>query len=748
MKHIYHYVRKKIKLLLTLILLLHSPHILNKKIIDVDSNCYNRILCIEKKLADTQDEVRWTIGEIILTDTRLTTSGLYVLGKDIGSVEVESDDVVLDLNGYEVVSSGTAITVKENQNNIVIKNGSARGNCDAKGDIGVLVEEGAELVLIQDMNIYGFEKGIFFEGISTNSIRSCYVKNTILHCNTKGAVLEHTLKSTFENTEALNCVEAGFDLSNSKFNYFYQCKALETKNGEEEADAIGFSSTSGQANIFIECISNGSEKTDGNFGYNATGFLFQGKTNEAGETKSEIYNCIASKSTVLTGSGNAYGIHLDMVLRDTNEYDVLANPIATAANPLNTTLDANATDWSGESKFFAVGYDDGLVDSLIVYSYEDETPLLFASADADSTNILSVAFSPHGKHIAAGTAGGDLYIYPFDPTLPATSFFGTPIQPSPQVGGNVLSIDWHPSNKYLVLGITSGGGDEVDLYSFDETTGLTLIDSDAEPSTAVEVVSFSPDGNFIAVTYGTNLRIYRFNPLSAGSELVTEVTINDATSPSTYGGDLNSVDWCPIACNGTYFLVVGGTVDTNTNMEIFQYNGGTGLTALTSIATYEALNGQTIQSLQWSPNGKNILACGGASSDQIEIVQFDATAQTITNAAIGNFTSEDTARSCAWALGGRHIVVAGDQGSDIAVNVFEVGNAPTKCIIKNNEVINCSGGLASIGLEGSSGNNMIIKNIGYENDINFSEGVYNQYRGGLLGSPNLLENISIPPYED
>lgn len=366
--------RKIISFSILSILMLFSKTY-TKKLIDASTICYTRILPIKKQIGNVLDEVRWSVGEII-TDmsTTIIFSGLFVLTQDVQEVIIDSSDVVLNLNGYEVASTTTAITITSNKENVVIKNGSVRGgSCDSKVDApGIWIEDGTELVQIDRVNIYGFDIGIFLNGSSTNSIRSCDLRNNILFCNNKGLVANYTIKSTFENNEALNNVEAGFELNNSKYNYFYQCKALEIKNTDATESAVGFYSKSGTGNIFIECVANGTEKTYSEFGYNATGFLFKGTSILAGETESEIYNCIANKSKG-AGEGNAYGIHLDMILRDTNTYDVLASPTTTH----DWLEDANAVDWSNESKFIAVGYDYNAADHLRVYSYEDYTISFF-----------------------------------------------------------------------------------------------------------------------------------------------------------------------------------------------------------------------------------------------------------------------------------------------------------------------------------------------------------------------------------
>jgi len=290
----------------------------------VNSGCCTRILPVSKRIGRTLDEIRWSVGELILSTTNKTIEnpGLYVLGEDVECpIIVDSSDVVIDLNGYSIFGTCTAITIKEDKKNIVIKNGSLNGSSDcsfvcAEENLnsadGIVIEAGVELVQIEDLNIFGYERGIFFQGTSESPTKSHDVKNTILHCNRKGAVLHYTIKSTFENVEALNCIEAGFELYKSEYNYFEKCKALEIENGDIDKSAIGFSTTSGKCNIFIECIANGIKKTNSSFCHSAKGFLLQGTSTEIGETGTEIFNSIVNKVEVTAGDGNAYGIHQNM----------------------------------------------------------------------------------------------------------------------------------------------------------------------------------------------------------------------------------------------------------------------------------------------------------------------------------------------------------------------------------------------------------------------------------------------------
>jgi len=223
------------------------------------------------------------IGERITTSTVITSPGFYFVTNSIdGTIVIDSDTVYLDLNGAEVYDSSvtnTLITVSADHTNIVIKNGFVHDGSD-----GIVVEQGASLVQIQDVHVTDCQNGIHFDGATTGTISCCIVTDCLFASNEKGVFANYLEKGSFENCNACNCTIAGFELNNSQFNLFKKCKALRIENDTETQSATGFSSTSGLGNIFIECVADGIEKTASNFCNKATGFLFNGTDTTDGET--------------------------------------------------------------------------------------------------------------------------------------------------------------------------------------------------------------------------------------------------------------------------------------------------------------------------------------------------------------------------------------------------------------------------------------------------------------------------------
>ena len=751
----YTLTKKTIILISFIFIFLRSPYIKSDCTFPTSRKFVNgcnatRILCLSKKIGNTLDEVRHSIGEVILANTTISSSGHYILGQPVESpIIIDSDDVSLDLNGYEICATGSAIIINENKKNILIKNGSLVGaqccefTCSESNLInasGILVKQGCHLIQIASLNILGFAQGILLDGSETTSIESCDISDTILYCNNKGIVLNYTIKSTFKSNEALNCYESGFELYKSQFNCFDKCRAIETKNDTATKQAVGFLSTSGNCNLFYECVSNGSEKTSSNFGYNSIGFLLNGTPSQPGETKTEIVACIANKGAI-TEDANIYGIHLDAILK-------AIDPLGTVSYTHDTDRPINTTAWSPESRFIAIGQDYIVTDSsLKILSLYGSTLSVYARAYPNTQNVLATAWDPKGTYLAVGTAndgaGDEFFIYEFDPNSPSTSFLKTVT--SFNIGAAINSIEWSPDGKAIAIGADSGAiEEEIQVWGFENSTATISSQPIASQDTGANVlgVAFSPDGKYLAAIYTDTIDVYSFRCLATDA-----LTLK--TSETAYGGSLKGVDWSPIACCSKYFIAVCGTANANLNMQIFTYDGDT---TLTSFETDFSLGtSTTINCITWSPNGKYLLTGGERTSNlSTEIFSFDASAN-----ADSRTTTKDkgaaphNANACTWSPSGRYAISAGDDSTTGGTaSIYESAHVPLKCVIKYSELLNNTGGLCGTGIEGSSGENLIIKNIGYENNINFSAGVFNKYEGGLNGSPTLLQNISIPPYEN
>lgn len=258
-----------------------------------------------KNIGDTIDQVRYSVADIIITPTTLNTPGSYVLGDFIeGSIVINADDVQLDLNNFNVFSSSdttTLVTVKSNKKNVAIFNGSLRGSGkDTNMASGILVEEGAQSVQVDNVFMTELENGIFLDGTSTGTIKACQVTHCIFDKVVNGVIMNHAIKCTFDHCDAKNCYQNGFVLTNCQFNVFKECNTLEIINDDPDIEISGFSSTEGKGNFFLGCIAQGLSNIVSNTGADANGFLFGDN-----ETGSKIIDCIANQIEC-SGSGDMH----------------------------------------------------------------------------------------------------------------------------------------------------------------------------------------------------------------------------------------------------------------------------------------------------------------------------------------------------------------------------------------------------------------------------------------------------------
>jgi len=265
--------------------------------------------------------------------------------------------------------------------------------------------------------------------------------------------------------------------------------------------------------------------------------------------------------------------------------------------------------------------------------------------------------------------------------------------------------------KYIAIGGNYGTDDyEVRLYLFDGTSisEVATLDNNYTRS-----VAWSPDGKYLAVGNLGALKVFSFN----GAVLTQEATAS--------GGYFVSVRWSP----GGKYLACATSQD---DVLVYRFDG----TSLVSKGSRDI--GSAVRSVDWSPDGKYI-AYGCTDSPQFGITRF-------TGSSLGTpktYSGSDFVESVDWSPDGRYIVTGAD--AITGVDIFEVMDAPSGCIIDGNETHNSSGadGRGGIGIIGS-GESYYIRNIASGNDANFNKAVYNVYGGGLLtGLPTLYGTTSI-----
>jgi len=715
----------------------------------VSANIKTRILPLEQDFTKTLDEVRWSIGEIVLDDLNKTIdeSGLYILGQDISApITITTDNVVINLNGYEVLDNNgttTGIVIEDNLKNILIKNGSIRGYGENSSSAGILISQGSSIVKAKNIRIKDFDIGIHLDGINTGTIKACNFKNCLLKSNKKGVYSNYTLKCIFENCKAYNCKEAGFDQLNSQFNIFDKCESLKTTNEDPATNAVGFSSESGIGNLFCECIANGTKKSNSTLGTYAAGFVLKDI-----ESKSKIINCIATNSEI-EGNGKAYGILAQPTLTPICKEDYIYYG--------EHGTDLNATDWGCNLRYIAVG---GLESStpaafLRIFEFNYSNPLQSFDYEFEPpySNVTDLKWSSDCQYLAvvtekSGGTDGEIIVFKFNPTATSPSNRLYEVDSYEIKNSNFSSVDWS-KGKYLDQYIAASlrtGPTEIKVVGFDRNTEKLILPVTDVPTTAnVEEIVFSSNGLFLFAVWNGKIEIYKFDP----NNIIRYVDDFATGLNGSLGIDVIK------SCANNYIIAIGGDTDSNPkDIQVYSYDG-----QLNSNPTLiaQAEHGGDIMTVRWSEDGTSLIVSGDADGNGKEVKLFGFNCEGDINNRLQelcayNYPGNSTATDLDFSPNQKFIVSVGENvttpDGDIDTVIFELYYTPTKNIIRNNEVSSCRGGLGGIGISADSMSNLVIQNIAYENGINYSSGIFNKYVGGLNGNPSNIINLSVPPYEN
>ncbi|MFC1843063.1 right-handed parallel beta-helix repeat-containing protein [Candidatus Dependentiae bacterium] len=675
----------------------------DSKIDVMDVNLYNHLCCDElKRLVLTKGTIVTNGSNIIVAD------GLYTVTANIQScITIDADNVVIDLCGF-TLSCDTADAVIEilpGHDNIEIINGKIEGKSDLTND-GILTGSVCELVLIENIKVYSCDNGLNFSGAVANPIKDCKIKNCVCKACNKGAVLEQARKIVFENCQALNCIEAGFEQDNCQFNIFENCQALQTSNSDATKGAVGFSSYAGTGNLFTGCVAEGTAVTVSDEYNDAIGFLLTGS-----EVETKIINCIAnSTSASVTTSAVGYGIFVGSQLNliDTNTYSEI-----------------EAAEFSADGNYVAVMSDNYYVSVL---GYDGLTLSSIPTATLDlKGETFDVSWSQDGNFLALSGFNDYGWI------VKVLSFDGTylsDVADSTLVGGTAIffSVDFSPTGDFIAIGgINSSSGDTVKVFSFDGSSLSGVANyAHGTPFQAVYSVSFSQDENYLAIggvagTGGYQLRVLSFD----GSSLSLVTSFNT-------GATVRSVEWSP----DQEFLAVGTSAHGSAGeVRVFRFNGST----LSEVASYE--HGAEIQSVSFSPDGDYLVVAGSESpldGKDLRVLRFDGSSLEL----FVSYDNGNTVYGCDWSSDGFSIL-AEVFGTPYELNIFHLKGS-LNCLIENNRVCNTtSGGSTGFGIFSNIVANLIARNVAYQNDTNFSSEITNVHTGDLA-TYDTLDNISAP----
>ena len=213
--------------------------IVESKACDIESKISNLVAC---------DPTPFTAS------TTIDTPGFYCLSasNNTGSITVQANtnDVVVDLNGYRV----QAVIVEQNDQ-ITFRNGTIVG--DTMTGFGIDVQSGSSNITLQDIDIQSAQIGINMAGVTGGFIANCSMS-----LNFGGVELTDCVKIVIENSVASCNKNNGFCLVTSSTCCLQDCKALSIGQGNTNIvnqTVFGFASSNGYGNIFERCIANSTQ---------------------------------------------------------------------------------------------------------------------------------------------------------------------------------------------------------------------------------------------------------------------------------------------------------------------------------------------------------------------------------------------------------------------------------------------------------------------------------------------------------
>ncbi len=667
-------------------------------------------------------------AQAISVPTTISVAGSYCVASSIvGDIVINENDVELDLNGYSIDGG-----IRVNASYVNIKNGAIKNGSSGNG---VYVAPGFENITLEALHVRNCIRGVYIDSSAYSSI----VHSSFLE-NTTAVFIENSYGAYLFAVEAVNSLNAGFDLVTSQTNCFIECKALST--GKDNIDTsnttiAGFIATDGFGNVFERCIANGTHGllVDDDASIIA-GFALRGS-----ESCSKIIECESSDAKA---GSNVYAVPHGILLEPSVMEDL---PIVEQLSVTGTIL---ATDWSPDGKYIAFGgsaFSAGEAFQVASFDRVSQSVTVFNKA-LDGT-VRSISWSPDGQYIAVvvGLSLQALYIFEFDAqTQSVTSRFVFQMN-------EPYSATWSPDGQYIVVVgnlVSDTSSDDLQIIQLDRVSNSATIVASAVgfdmPSATTGGVAWSPDGRYIAVGREMRDQIFEIFEFDRANNLVTSV----AGALSTFNG-IFSVAWSP---DGHYIAVGGKDLVFGLNGDSFQIiEFDRANMSATPVASFIG-SGTEVRSVDWSSNGRYIAIGTDDATMAVRIIEFDRASVTATQQAAYP-SSLGTVFSVNWSPDGQYLAARSNTPSFI---IMEALQFPSKNVIKDNMVY-CNGqdtsspftGATGVGISGSSIGNMIIGNTAYNNpptSSNFFVGSNYQFVTNVFNplfgqAPTDLQNISL-----
>lgn len=666
----------------------------------------------------------------------------FCLANNIKGITIADSDVCLDLNCYTVGDEG--IVVKPGCSRIAISSGkiySEKTPATGSGiDIQGTLENPCFYIRINEVSILGkplrdftTPRSGFEHGIHARFMREAHITNCIFDSSINGVTLELCSNTGLQQCSAKSMSLRGFWLSECANININQCNAFEIRGA---GDVFGFISENGIGNTITECSTSAIETLATTSEHKAAGFLFNI------EHASNLQECIAN-TTFAAEQAQAYGVEASESL----------NKVCGTASSSNLGTDATAVSWLPSGYLAVCGggvprnayINIYLLDPQKAVCHESDsiTPL-----DMDLPYSLQWFNGSQKTYLAIGGQGlktiGELIIYQFDPSTGKLN--PTPTDSFP-LSESLSSLSWLSVGNTHYLAI--GAWESFSIYSFDPETGKlnhtptdtktlaiesggVLLDWLASPTPYIACIS----------TYSGKLQIYSFNvnrgKLSRSPTDEVETTIN------------NQAYCLQFLKEAEPYLAAGGiNSDYNGIVKVYKFDAASGKLQIPPITIEE--KDSRVRSLSWLTNAKTYLSTisgypgSNPFSTEVRLHTYNLNSNgTLTFNVDLQTRIDGIGWSCSWLAGERSFIAVSGRSAPPKyagdLYVYELKES-SGCTIQYNQVYATKGPQA-VGISGNDIKNMIIRNIAYNNTINYNPSMKYIHIG--YGEPiNPLYNIAL-----
>jgi hypothetical protein len=264
--------------------------------------------------------------------------------------------------------------------------------------------------------------------------------------------------------------------------------------------------------------------------------------------------------------------------------------------------------------------------------------------------VYGAAWGPgSNSYVCAGTndATGTFAIYSFNGTTLTSVAANT-------LGLNCNAVDWQKTSSFLAFARATGGGNELQVWSFAPPATLTSQTGAGVASSGV-AVKWNPTGSHLIFGWGTNLSLYPFTPPNTLGAVSTQ-----ATTQAVFRG---AVSW-----DSTGIYVACGLATGATNeLRVYSRTGDTLNAFVASVYV-----GQTVTAVDWSPTNSWIAVGLSGGTDRFRIYEFSATSTLLVELEAARIGASSTVFSVNWNSTGNRLVMGLETGSSTEFKVFDV----------------------------------------------------------------------------